>query len=296
MDEKRRAARWRKRRIIFNNDGNDVREAWTGVEHRHYAEEKLFIRSEAELIDDFLNARSRPLVGTQVDSIGYCTCMAGVTFSHHSKLGGFHGKGVPQELVEKYGRDNLRIQTDFCHENDMELFWSLRMNDAADSFPEGSRRWTFALDHFKREHPEYVMGEPEEWVEGPAHNEYWSWGYPFNRTKIIFMKYGSPSCWNTLSEIRRRISSLVRQRRGLPGLFGVAALARRLRLSEVRTRRRLAPERRASQMFGVWCAQFGDGGYDLRPDSDALDGMVHRVLAVRHRQGWDLGVELEAGT
>ncbi len=82
MDEKRRAARWRKRRIIYNNDGNDVREAWTGVEHRHDVEEKLFVRSGAELIDDFLNARSRSLVGTQVDSIGYCTCMAGVTFSH----------------------------------------------------------------------------------------------------------------------------------------------------------------------------------------------------------------------
>ena len=175
MDEKRRAARWRKRRIIYNNDGNDVREAWTGVEHRHDVEEKLLTRSGAELIDDFLNARSRPLVGTQVDSIGYCTCMAGVTFSHHTKLGGFYGKGAPQELVEKYGRDNLQIQTDFCHENDIEVFWSLRMNDAADSFPKGSRRWTFALDHFKREHPEYVMGEPEEWVEGLAHNKYWSY-------------------------------------------------------------------------------------------------------------------------
>ena len=67
----RRAARWRKRRIIYNNDGNDVREAWTGVERRHDLEEKLFARSGGELIDDFLNARSRPLVGTQVDSIWY---------------------------------------------------------------------------------------------------------------------------------------------------------------------------------------------------------------------------------
>ena len=175
MDENRRAARWRKRRIIYNNDGNDVREAWTGVERRHDLEEKLFARSGAELIDDFLNARSRPLVGTQVDSIWYCSCMAGVTFSHHTKLGGFHGKGVPQELVETYGRDNLRLQTDFCRENDLEVFWSLRMNDAADSFPEGSRRWTFPLDHFKRAHPQYVMGDPGEWIEGKAHNKYWSY-------------------------------------------------------------------------------------------------------------------------
>ena len=115
MNEQRRAARWRKRRIIYNNDGNDVREAWTGVENRHDGEEKLFRRTGAELIEDFLNVRSAPLVGTQVDSIWYCSCMAGVMFSHQTKLGGFYGKGVPQELVEKYGRDNLSIQTYFCH-------------------------------------------------------------------------------------------------------------------------------------------------------------------------------------
>ena len=175
MNEQRRAARWRKRRIIYNNDGNDVREAWTGVENRHDVEEKLFRRTGAELIEDFLNARSAPLVGTQVDSIWYCSCMAGVMFSHQTKLGGFYGKGVPQELVEKYGRDNLRIQTDFCHENDIEVFWSLRMNDAADSFPKGSRRWTYPLDHFKRKHPEYVMGEAGEWIERTVHNKYWSY-------------------------------------------------------------------------------------------------------------------------
>ena len=35
----------------------------------------------------------------------------------------------------------------------------------------------------------------------------------------------------------------------------------------------------------------GDGGDDLRPDADAADGVVHRVLAVRHGQGRDLGAE-----
>jgi hypothetical protein len=32
---------------------------------------------------------------------------------------------------------------------------------------------------------------------------------------------------------------------------------------------------------------FGDGGDDFRPDADAADGVVHRVLAVRHGQGRD---------
>src|SRR5258705_3472592 len=27
-------------------------------------------------------------------------------------------------------------------------------------------------------------------------------------------------------------------------------------------------------------------GHDLRPDPDAADGVVHRLLAVRHAEGW----------
>ena len=116
MDEKRRAARWRKRRIIYNNDGDDALEARSGVEHNHDVAEALMTRKTGELTDDFLNARSTPLAGSQVDSNWYCSCMAGLTFSHNTKLGGFVGKGIPQELVDKYGRDSLQIQVDFSHE------------------------------------------------------------------------------------------------------------------------------------------------------------------------------------
>ena len=42
-------------------------------------------------------------------------------------------------------------------------------------------------------------------------------------------------------------------------------------------------------------ADVGDGGHDLRPDADAADGVVHRVLAVRHAEGRDLGAEPAAG-
>src|SRR5680860_1269665 len=39
-----------------------------------------------------------------------------------------------------------------------------------------------------------------------------------------------------------------------------------------------------------------DGGHDLRPDAHAADGVVHRVLAVRHPEGRHLGAEPAAGT
>ena len=112
MSESRQQARWRQRRIIYNNDGDDVIQA----ESRHDQEEELLVRGEGELLDDFINARIGPLVGTQVDSNWYASCMAGQTFSHQTKLGGFYDKGIPKALVEQYGRDSLQIQTDFSHE------------------------------------------------------------------------------------------------------------------------------------------------------------------------------------
>ena len=44
------------------------------------------------------------------------------------------------------------------------------------------------------------------------------------------MTGGSPSCWHALSSFRGRVPGLVPDRRGLPGLPGVAAMARRFRL------------------------------------------------------------------
>ena len=159
MNEARKQARWRKRRIIYNNDGDDAVCARTGAEFEHDSAEGLTVRTDGELIDDFLNARNTPLIGSQVDSNWYCSCMAGLTFSHQTKLGGFYGREMPLELVEKYGRDTLQIHTDFSHEHDMEVFWSLRMNDSHDATPPGERRWNYGLSQFKRDHPEFLMGE-----------------------------------------------------------------------------------------------------------------------------------------
>lgn len=167
MSEARTKARWRKRRIIYNNDGDDAVYARSELAHDHDVAESLAVRTSGELIDDFLDARSTPLIGSQVDSNWYASCMAGLYFSHRTKLGGFYGKEMPLELVEQYGRDTLQIQTDFSHEHGMEAFWSLRMNDGHDSYPPGARRWDYGLAPFKRDHPEFLMGEPDGSESGP---------------------------------------------------------------------------------------------------------------------------------
>ncbi len=176
VDQARHDARWRRRRIIYNNDGDDALFARDGLEHEHDVAEALAVRTSGELVDDFLNARSTPLIGSQVDSNWYASCMAGLTFSHHTKLGGFYGKELPQELVHRYGRDTLEVQLDFSRENSMEAVWALRMNDTHDAYPMGTRRWNYGLAAFKVEHPECMMGEESDWerFEGNGRKAHWT--------------------------------------------------------------------------------------------------------------------------
>lgn len=163
MDAGREKARWRRRRIIYNNDGDDSLEARSGMEHEHDVAEALTVRKTGDLVQDFLDARSTPLIGSQVDSNWFASAMAGLTFSHHTKLGGFYGKEIPLELIEKYGRDTLEIQLDFSREHGMEAAWCLRMNDVHDAHPMGSRRWNYGLAKFKRDNPGFMMGQDGDW-------------------------------------------------------------------------------------------------------------------------------------
>jgi hypothetical protein len=117
---RKKAAR-RRRRIIMNNDGNDTRAAAT---ERPVTPENL------------LNKRTTDLVGSQVDSIFYCTGVFNYYFhrSEESELLVSH-EGVAEylKLLSEMGTDPLGIMVDFCHKNDLEVFWSMRMNDTHDS-------------------------------------------------------------------------------------------------------------------------------------------------------------------
>ena len=58
IEDLRHKARWRKRRLIFNNDGDDA----------------LFFPSGLPVTPrNFLDRRTTRVIGTQVDSIFYCT-------------------------------------------------------------------------------------------------------------------------------------------------------------------------------------------------------------------------------
>jgi len=140
FQEQRRAAAHRRRRILLNNEGGDLN------------------CPEAATPEGFLSQRTTPLAGSQVDTILYCSHYGFGTCNHNTTVGEVN-RPVPPRIPVHHGRtliaqgrDCLQIITDFCHENGMEAFWSMRMNDVHDgSLPE-------FRSQFKKDHPEWLLG------------------------------------------------------------------------------------------------------------------------------------------
>ncbi len=139
LTDARHKARWRTRRIISNNDGNDVQLAPGEIVSREM----------------FLAKRFLGLPGSQVDTVCYCT---GITF-------GGHHRGENQLVQKRFGMtrcfgeldamgtDSLELAVNYCHQHNIEIFWSHRMNDRHDTTPTPE-----LVTDFKKEHPDYLIG------------------------------------------------------------------------------------------------------------------------------------------
>jgi len=154
MSNQRKELRHRQRRIIYNNDGNEV-----------------FI-TRLSSPQDFLKQRIEPALGTQVDTIFYCTLVT-TLYSHDTKVAerwddmvdatqstnkhALNG-GDNMRMLRKAGRDCLSVVVDRCREAGVEVFWSHRINDVHDSI----LHYDYLLSQWKREHPECLMGKPED--------------------------------------------------------------------------------------------------------------------------------------
>jgi len=188
--QQREALAHRQRRIIFNNDGDDAMRA----EKAGLTNGLTFVTG-GDLREDFLRSRTSALANTHVDTISYCTTAIGLTFHHATKVGHFLDKEtfegcLSQDLMEQYGVDTLGAQVEFCRQHGLEIFWSLRMNDRHDSHPAGTRRWTYGLSPFKRDHPKYLFGVPEDWYKYGRENQRRAWSgvdysYPEVREHIF---------------------------------------------------------------------------------------------------------------
>ena len=145
LRQARKTAAHRKRRIIFNNDGDDA---------CYY--------NKKGTVDGLLAVRTTPLLGSQVDAIFYSTASCFPSFIHNTKVGEvftcrenkFQHNCVPALIAA--GTDPLRIMVDFCKEHEIEIFWSLRMNDTHDS--SGSWYGPLLFTQFKKNHPEWIVG------------------------------------------------------------------------------------------------------------------------------------------
>lgn len=137
--ELRHEARWRIRRVICNNDGND----------------DICSAGETVSRELFLAKRTMGLVGTHVDTVCYC---GGATFTSvgakdpNRFVQQRMGKNLFADKMDAMGFDPLKVQLDFCHQHDIEFFWSHRMNDNHDSTrPQ-------LVTPFKKAHPELLVG------------------------------------------------------------------------------------------------------------------------------------------
>jgi hypothetical protein len=152
----RHEAAHKARRILYDNDGN----------------EPVYYLKNADA-DELIDKRTRAVVGTQVDAIAYCTWSSGFSmFTHNTKVGEIFTCTEPepggkkgfslnktQAFIDK-GTDPLEIIVNFCRENDIEVFWSMRMNDCHDAW--GAWYSPFLFPQLKKDHPEWLMGTAED--------------------------------------------------------------------------------------------------------------------------------------
>ena len=150
--QRRKEAAHRKRRIIFNNDGDDI-----------------VYQCKAVTVEELLNARTTALAGSQVDSIFYCTWSSGFgVFTHNTKVGQvFETREAPftnnpTRAVLDAGIDPLRVMTEFSRKHGIEVFWSLRMNDTHDGSLTEYGPVMFNMNKLKVAHPEYLFGTPQQ--------------------------------------------------------------------------------------------------------------------------------------
>ena len=152
MATRRKEMKQRERRIIYNNDGDDI-----------------FLRKISSP-QEFLRERTEPALGTQVDSIFYCTVVT-TAYSHDTDVAERLDELVDaidatdkhpvncrrnMRMLREAGKDCLELVVDRCHEAGVEIFWTHRINDIHDTFTP------WLLSQWKRKNPQFVMGKPED--------------------------------------------------------------------------------------------------------------------------------------
>ena len=175
----RERRKWRRRRLIMNNDGCDAMVAG------------------ADTLEGFLSQRDRPILNSQVDSIFYCTG-ATTMFTHQAQVGETYGSFVRDDseamarharhnisALHQLGHDTLAATAQFCHEHDLEVFFTHRINDIHDTSLDWER------STWKREHPEYWITTQEDAAQAGGGNSprHWWSALDFAKPEVLDYLY-----------------------------------------------------------------------------------------------------------
>ncbi len=162
----------RQRRVIFNNDGDDL---W----HIPVPATK----------EGFLSVRTDHVADTMVDSLFY--------FSRRpiSPLytGTVESEPVASRLKElsQQGADDLKLVIDACRKQGIEVFWSMRMNDIHDNAKDEAE-----IAQWKKDHRRLLMGRPEDKKRYPPTDPRHIW---------TFVDYAHPEVRDLMVETFRAV-------------------------------------------------------------------------------------------
>ncbi len=166
-ESQRRKLAHRRRRIIFNDDGDDV---W---------------HPQAKTPEGFVGVRLKHMLDTQVDTLFYSTTQSFNFYTHRTKVGevflsreGPFAHNNMQALIDA-GTDPLALSVEYAHTHGIEAVWSLRMNDIHDAFTAP------LYPKWKRDHPDALFGTRADLDRHPpgGQRRWWS-GVDFEREDV----------------------------------------------------------------------------------------------------------------
>ncbi len=180
LRQMRHEAAHRTRRMIFNNDGDDV----------------IYTKKEPTA-KALLALRTTPLAGSQVDSIFYSNSLCFGDALHNSKVmepftcreAMFKDNGLPQLMAR--GIDPLQVMVDFGRRHNIEVFWDMRMNDTHDAAIGGYG--PYLRPKFKLDHPEYLVGSRDR---QPRHGPWTSVDYAQPAVREMAFRFFEEVCQN----------------------------------------------------------------------------------------------------